>query len=941
MTVKRNNRGLLSIVAATTLLLVLLWNVQLQSVQAQSNSANGKCRPIDIVILLDQSESMYGSAANNLSGNDIEGQRFIASGTIVDYLANHAIWLCSEEGIQHRIAVVGFGDLAASSQNGPDNPYIEDTKIYLEPTSIPAGNPAGKDQSQVLEEWKQQRENIIASIDAGQGDNLGATDHRSAFMVAKDILAEWQEDSLGDQPRRQAVIMLTDGEPCVANRGCPPQTYSLTMELMNELQEMTSSTGDDFPFFGAENPESVYISALLLSRRPDGDVSWDKWEEITQIHGGDIYTTTNSALLTKEINDALDPITGSGREPLDCGEPKWVQPYLDNVIVFYAFPTQAEPAGAAVITIDADNEQYGIQGGTPITGNLTIDDYLTFRGNERYVFNSPIPGLYRVFVPNLSDCTDELSLKVESAPVSGEVIEPKPDSIFPAAVDPPYYSDALHSRFVLEMRDKNGQPLQEIAGYPLAVQAVVQHGSDEKTYTLEKVPGEDGRYESAIIETPLPGKYTWELSATVRSPNPEEGSIEIFKDNGSFEASPVELLIFTIDTPADGYTGAINRVDGTSRIPEPLDIAVTVINADGDDVDVTQILEDWDSLFTAQLSDGANIFETISLQLDPTSKNHFTGQFSNGSVDNVYESGTHIVQVTADWGGKDNYDELTYAPALNEASVTIEQYEIVPLQLEMILPDSAPLHKRENPLTMLLKQNGLQPFDLSVRVVASESGEPQRLEDVLTDLNGFDVAVQTPSGITQTINLVESGNVAEQLLIGRGGETLDESGEYIFSMLVTDDQLATGYAWAQKSYEAPLPREDTLYTKPSTWTGAQITLLIILIIIIGLLIRAFSGGPTGVLIVSDSDGEAIIELSLRKRRRVNKFKRSVLREAGIKRIVARKGFGNLLSISVEGMDGFKTELDMEPGDLNIVGDAEIKYVNDRAVTSYDDDFDLE
>jgi hypothetical protein len=492
------------------------------------------------------------------------------------------------------------------------------------------------------------------------------------------------------------------------------------------------------------------------------------------------------------------------------------------------------------------------------------------------------------------------------------------------------------------MRDKSGQPLQEISGYSLVVEAIVRNGDHEKTYTLERVSGEDGRYQSDIIETPLPGKYTWEMLATVRHPNPEEKDIEVFKDDGSFEATPVELLIFAIDAPVDGYTGALNRVDGTSQIPEPLDVAVTVTNANGDAVDVTQILEDWSGLFTAQLSDGTIIFETAELHLDPTTKNHFVGQFSNGSVDNIHEPGTHIVQVQADWGGKDNYDELVYAPALDEASVTIEQYEVVPLQMEIITPTLTLLHTHDNLLNMLLKRNGLQPFDFSVRVVDPESGELQFLDDVLTSLNGFEVVVQTPSGITQTVALVESGNAADQLLIGRSGETLDESGEYTLSMLVTDDQLTTGYAWAQESYEATFPREDTRYTNPSTWTGVQIALVVLAIIIFGWLIYIFSGGPSGTLIVSDSDGDEIIALSLRKRRRVNRFKRSVLRsEVNIKRITARKGLGNLLSVLVEGTDGFESPIDMEPGDSYPVGDAEIKYVNDQAVTSYDEDFDFE
>lgn len=938
-----------SIIKRTALiatLLFLLFGVDYMSgltVWAQTTNSNDKCHPIDLVILIDQSESMGGSAT--ASANDADGQRFDAAVTIADYLANHSAWLCAEEGIQHRIAVVGFGDLAAPAQNDPDNPYQQDIEIYLEPTIIPLENLEGLTQRELTNAWGQRRISIEADIRSGATENLGATDHRSGFMAASDILSNWQTQPLGDKPRRRAVIMLTDGEPCVANRGCPPQTYSLTLELMSDLEDITNPLGDDFPYYGIGNPESVYISAILLSRRATRDTSWDMWEEITQQHGGDIYPVTSSSLLTKVINDALDPVTGSGREPLECGEPKWVRPYLDNVVVFYTFPIVENPQGQAVLNVETDDGSYALRGGIPITGNLTADDYLTFRGNESYVFNAPPPGKYYVTVPGLEDCTDELSLSVESASISGNVTAPLSDSVFPAIVDPPYYSDALNSTFVLEMWDKNGGPLEELDGYPLVVTATVRNGDYEKVYELERVVGQNGRYESTSpIETPLPGTYTWELVVTVRHPDSTQPDILVVEhiepNDGRFRASTVELMTFAIETPTDGHVTPLNSVNGTSQIPESLALAVNVTDANGNDLDVTQVLEDWSSLFAAQLSDGTTVLETIELHLDPTSKNRFVGQFENGSIDNLTAAGIHVVTVETDWGGSDNYNELTHAPATFESSVTVEQYEIKPLQLELIPPQEASLHQRDTWLKMFLKQNGLQPFPVSVRVVDPlNDNEPQFLNEVLNNLNGFEVVVETPSGITQTIGLAESSNIAEQLLVGSGGQTLDESGEYTLSMRVSDSQLLEGYAWAQTYYDATFPREDSTFTNPMTWTYVQVAVGLVILILISWLIYIFSGGPTGFLVVVDTGTkQEVIALRLLKSRRVNKFKKSVFKGVGIDRIIAKKGFGNLVSVQVKQADGLEAPLgDMEPGQLDHVGNAEIRYVNDHAVAaSYDD-----
>ena len=121
-------------------------------------------------------------------------------------------------------------------------------------------------------------------------------------------------------------------------------------------------------------------------------------------------------------------------------------------------------------------------------------------------------------------------------------------------------------------------------------------------------------------------------------------------------------------------------------------------------------------------------------------------------------------------GGLENYDELAYTPALEEASVTIEQYEIKPLQLELIPPNEALLHQRDTLPNMFFKRNGFEPFEVSIRVVDPlNENKPQYLDDVLNNLEGFEVVVETPSSITQTISLVESSNVADQLLVGSGG----------------------------------------------------------------------------------------------------------------------------------------------------------------------------
>ena len=74
------------------------------------------CHPVDVVLLIDQSDSMRQT-------NDQSGSRFDAAATVVEYLGHHALWLCRDQAIKHRVTVIGFGDnpsqIVGSGENDP------------------------------------------------------------------------------------------------------------------------------------------------------------------------------------------------------------------------------------------------------------------------------------------------------------------------------------------------------------------------------------------------------------------------------------------------------------------------------------------------------------------------------------------------------------------------------------------------------------------------------------------------------------------------------------------------------------------------------------------------------------------------------------------------------------------------------------------------------
>lgn len=108
-------------------------------------------------------------------------------------------------------------------------------------------------------------------------------------------------------------------------------------------------------------------------------------------------------------------------------------------------------------------------------------------------------------------------------------------------------------------------------------------GSQEQQFSpTDFIKVEDGIYESKkLIETPVPGGYTWELKATVKHPDPSAQPLEVFSDLGSFTASEVALFGFSLDQPSDGTVLALNTVQGSQQQPITIPVEVSMTDMDG------------------------------------------------------------------------------------------------------------------------------------------------------------------------------------------------------------------------------------------------------------------------------------------------------------------------------------------------------------------------
>lgn len=667
------------------------------------------CRALDVVILIDQSDSMFDT-------NDRTGNRFDAAKTIVQVLGNHAVWLCLDQNVQHRVAVVGFGDIqldyADSGDELADDPFSQDTRVYLEDQIVPPVNS--------FENWKEDRAEVERKIETGERDRLGATDHKAALQRARVILESWQTNPLPGAPRRQAIILITDGEPCLITRGCGEVgDYDIQPDL-DSIAELTDPRDNDFPWRGTDNPNSVHISLIAMSRRtgPFPEAFFRTWEAVTQGHGGDVYPANDiNTNLNTIVTDILNPVIGSGLEPVPCETDIWVNPYIDNLIVLYAFSLADNLADveSAVITIDTGENVIEVQGGDSGSSDVTIAQYVQDERNEYYIFSRPIPGRYRVSLPGPGTCQSELDIRLDKDSVVFEVETPTSTSTYPA-VEPPNPIAAEKFRVhVFETRgDGLGRELlEEFPQYPLIIDATV--ASDDGPYTksllLQRV--DTGVYESTeYIPAPVAGGYSWTLTATVKNPNPEAEALEVFSTSGRYAASAVEPFGFEIAAPVDGSEHLL----GTNLLGQPqprkIPVLVTLVNKNGQPVDANDYLTKTDGLFQASLIKGTSVIESIPLSLQPGSGGKFYGEFANSSSGTVVEEGDYRIEVKAQWSA-DHYNSLKYLTITNTQVTNIHQFSFDYFEFpeEILLIEDAPR----------------KPLRIVVKVTGEGGGNPQQL----------------------------------------------------------------------------------------------------------------------------------------------------------------------------------------------------------------------
>lgn len=623
-----------ALVIFSLLFFVVLIQLSIHPVSAQeSTQTDGECNGLDIVLLIDQSGSMYW--------NDPDGFRIEAARQVIHQLGDNALYLCPKT--IHRIGVISFGN---------------DSEIDLPFTKIDP-------DLDHLETWQTRRKQLKSEITS---KNLEETDFSEAFAIAKQMF-----DGLGPletMPRKRAIILLADGAPCVAELGCINGNYTFDDDLY--LQALSVQIDRDFPF--QSDAEGYYLWVVAMrNQSTDNDGSTDYlnrylrtrdqtireyWDELAQNRGGQLIRLSRNR---NEIPTTFSQITTllgdhASLKPLVCGI-HYIEPYTEQVtIVFF----KNDPNIAAKIEhILNDGSRAVLENGQSTQPNIVqIAEHSQEGPTERYVIHRPPPGAWNIFNDNCQ------AVAIHKDTIMPKVILVEPTTPLLLYDIDPFYDPNFPHYLVYQMKEKaTGQPFPQDVQYPLSIQASITTPTGEIFTQMLSYAGE-ATYRTT---EPLPvgelGTYQIRLIGETLSANPASAeSYQVFSDEwGNYHVfSKIQVFDFEILEPAPDSVVPLDQLDSDDILP--LEVKLRLIDEDGQPLDPARVFTgDSNSWFEVVLTDKDGASSNMTLTPDTTNLGILIGSFERATEEGSYQ--LEVIQ-------NNQYEENRYLPRRVKDSIS-------------------------------------------------------------------------------------------------------------------------------------------------------------------------------------------------------------------------------------------------------------------------------
>ncbi len=859
----------------------------------QGKDTDSECVGLDVVFLIDQSSTMIGMG---MPPNDPEGFRIATAQWVIDRLGDNRIFFCNEA--VHRIAVIGFGD---REEIAPEEDFV----TYVDPTSI------RPDPLSTLDAWREASGHLKQRIIS---ESLGATDFRAAFLAAKSIFDYWDRpdqdelDAVGSLPRRRAIILTTDGRPCVIDMGCRVHgsTWSSSVEksYMAELYAWIQGN------FLAEGENSVSVSLVLMNDAYSVESdTLEVWQTIIQQYHGSIERLSRNrediATATVRILDRLiwPPFSCDPDSQIcwRCGESSYMEAYVDVATI--SFLKSREELSVSLEKV-GDEAPIVLAQGKVVRGasdSVNIQSYETQGAIEVYRLRKPQPGLWKVSAENCREVqviTQFAFQKVKQVAPLGELAQVDSD---------PYYDvqNPTHLEFAVQEVGSGGEIeiFEEIPGFSLSWRLTIK---DEKGNVL--IDNEDAfNYVGESLfrsKEPLllqnSGHYFVEVQGMTKAVNPLLGPTrEVFKAKGSYTVRQVSRFGFQINTPLSGQVLPLNGVVGTRSQLVPVHVegqlldssdapvmADTIVHNLGKPVLVARIYgPDGEPLEEKSLEYNRqrNVFEVDLRTTDEL-----------GST--LDDPGSYTIKLEL----LENYDSIRYRPRYSIREVSFERYIIAPLDYKV--HTAAGLGEEVRQPLYEGRYNtciGAQVVPIEFSLFLVDPARPDGPLDPAPLVQGnpsalFSAVLLDPENVEHPVTLTMQTGREGPMLTGTTGTEVPLAGEYVLRIVPRPEALMDRYQFINtEPTTIQVFRKGDLLSRPSTCrtaAGGASGLVALLLLV---LIWHIATRPVGIITFGHRKTglvmhEEFLGRPLRGWRHTYQSKHPGLEELGVSRLKATR-----------------------------------------------------
>lgn len=647
------------IIVLSFLFVIWLSKVLIPSVAAQQAgpmSSDDDCDGLDIVLIIDQSGSMGGT--DSVPANDPDDFRIASVHAVIDQLGDNRLYFCPT--VVHRLGVVSFGD--GPKENDGSEVELEFTEIKPDPNAS-------------LTLWQSTRQALKEQITP---KNLGATDFATGFATAKEMFDALP--SLGTVPRKRALILLSDGGPCLTELGCrvgnPPVDHG------PYLQELKSQVQHDFPFVEGEVKHYLWVVAmhdlrganyLNASIQSINQTLEAYWKEIAETHGGTLTKLSkNREDLPATFFVILTNLIGTGSvKELECG-PGYIEPYTERTI-FTFFKSQTTLGVGVEYRLDDETVVRLSNGEVSPEGAIEVESEVA--GHiERYVISRPGAGVWMVTSDNCDDA------KIYREAIVPEIILVGPTAPLLLYDVEPFYDPNSPHYLTYEIRERStGNPFAENQQYPLRINVNITSPSGE-TFAQTLSLSDEATYRST---EPLPvgelGSYQLVLNGETDSADPTSSEpLRLFEEERATYTVRIEMRTFDFEVLLE-QNARFLLVESDESDLQPLQVQWRLMDEEGNSLEPARIFTDADSAswFAVTLThqDGTSLSGRVST--DASDASLLTATF-----DGALKEGQYTLQVVM----TGEYRQDRYQPLQEGFSRNITLSTVQYVNLALVVP---------------------------------------------------------------------------------------------------------------------------------------------------------------------------------------------------------------------------------------------------------------